>query len=228
MSDTPQTAGESLPLAVFGVPVGGLVQVWTDEPTLWQLTDADGFGELVATGSIARAEIGPGSYREIARFDAATGALTLETLTATEGAENPESVTSRVFTSQAPQEVTGDPWEDLGRTIFRATAAAFSRGELIVVEPGGRESMGDRYCLIAGIHEDGTDRILLETKPAPTGSEVWPPSDDPEGQTIAAPASEEALNGAVSLALDAINRWEIAPWDVALTYVVPAEAFREE
>lgn len=228
MNDFPLNEGATLSTAVFGVPVGGLVQVWADEPTVWHLNDAAAFADTVGTGSVARTQIGPGRYREAALFDAETGTLMLQERQVSERTDESYQAGGRVFTAEPPSEVVGDPWDDLGRAVFRAAAEAFGRGELIVVEPGGWDDSDGRYCLIAGIHEDGEDRILLETKPAPTGSEVWPATDETEGQTIAAPASEESLNGASTLTVDAVSRWGVAPWDVSLTYIVPAEAFIEE
>ncbi len=226
MSDEfPLGEGATLTTAVFGVPVGGVVQVWTDKSTIWHLHDAAGFTDAAGKGTVGRTRIAPGRYREACLFDESTGTLMLQDRHALEHSEEGFQVGGRVFTAEAPSEVFGEPWEDLANAVFRAAVAAFRRGEVIVVEPGGWETSDERYCLIAGINDDGVDRLILETVPAPTGSEVWPPSDDPKGQTISAPASDEAIEGVGTLAIDAVHRWGLAPWDVTITYVVPGEAF---
>lgn len=225
MSDSPLGDGAQLTTAVFGVPVGGLIQVWTDKPTVWHLSDPGSFTDIVGSGLIARTQIRPGRYREECLFDEESGTVVLESR---HGAAQPESesqVGGRIFTAAPPSEVFGDPWEDLNVAIFRAAAQAFARHELIVVEPGGWDDSDGRFCLIVAVHDDGADQIILETSPAPTGSELWPPTDQSDHQTISAPASEDALRGAGALAVEAISRWGVAPWDVTITYVVPSEAF---
>lgn len=226
--DFPLSEGTTLTTATFGVPVGGLVQVWTDQPTVWHLVDAAGFSDAVGVGAVARTRISPGRYREACLFDVETGTLVIQQREVAGHTDAGYQIGGRVFTSEPPSDVFGDPWEDLSAAIFRAAGQAFARGELIVVEPGGWDDSDGRYCLIGAFHDEGADQIVLETAPAPTGSEVWPASDDTTGQTISAPATDDSLRGAGTLAIDAVNRWGVAPWDVTITYVVPAEAFTEQ
>lgn len=225
----PVSDGTTLTTAVFGVPVGGLVQVWTDRPTVWHLADAAAFSDAVGQGTVSRTQIRTGRYREACLFDENTGTLMLEQRGVAEQTDEGYRVGGRVFSAQAPSDVFGDPWDDLRDAIVRTAAKAFARGELIVVEPGGWDDADGRYVLIVAVNDDGVDRIVMETVPTPTGSESWPPADDDDsGQTVSAPATDEALRGAGSLAIDAINRWGVAPWDVTVTYVVPGEAFTDD
>ena len=226
--DFPLKKGTTLTTAVLGVPVGGLVQVWADKPTLWRLVDIGGFSDAVGVGAVARTQISPGRYREVCLFDEATGTVVLQERHFLEAAADQGfQVGGRVFNAEPPSEVFGDPWEDLNVAIFRAAAQAFARHELIVIEPGGWDDSDGRFCLIVAVHDDGADQIILETSPAPSGSELWPPTDQTDHQTISAPASEDSLRGAGALAVEAISRWGVAPWDVTITYVVPSEAFGE-
>lgn len=229
MSDrSPLDEGATLTTAVFGVPVGGLIQVWTDKPTIWHLADAEGFAEAVGRGSLSRHRVRAGRYRELCLFDEETGTLMLQERQSVESSADGSRVGGRVFHSKPPSDVFGDPWEDLNSAIFRAAAEAFSRGELIVVEPGGWDDADGRYCLVVAVHDGGADQIILETVPTPTGSQLWPATEETTGQTISAPASEDALRGAGALAVEAISRWGVAPWDITITYVVPEEAFSDD
>lgn len=225
--DFPLDEGTTLTTAVFGVPVGGLVQVWTDKSTVWHLHDAAAFADSVGRGHLARTKIGPGRYRESCLFDEESGTLMLQERRVAERTDDGFQVGGRVFTSEPPSDVFGDPWIDLSTAVFRAAAQAFGRGELIVVEPGGWDDSDGRYCMIAAINDDGVEQIVLETAPVPSGSEVWPATAETAGQTITAPATEDSLRGAGTLAIDAVNRWGVAPWDVTITYVVPGEAFEK-
>lgn len=225
--DAPLGDGVQLTTAVFGVPVGGIVQVWTDKPTIWHLADPGAFADIVGSGLIARTQIRPGRYREECLFDEESGTLVLQDRQSAENDDEGPQIGGRVFTSAPPSEVFGDPWEDLNVAIFRAAAQAFTRHELVVIEPGGWDDSDGRFCLIVAVHDNGADQIILETSPTPSGSELWPPTDDLDHQTVSAPASEDSLRGAGALAVDAISRWGVAPWDVTITYVVPSEAFGE-
>lgn len=226
--DFPLSEGTTLTTAVFGVPVGGLVQVWTDKPTVWRLVDVGGFSDAVGIGSVARTQIGPGRYREVCLFDDENGTVVLQERHFLEASDKGYQVGGRVFQAEPPSEVFGDPWEDLSAAVFHAAARAFDRGELIVVEPGGWDDSDGRYCLIGAFHDGAVDQIVLETSPVPAGSEVWPATDETAGQTISAPVSDDTLRGAGTLAIDAVHRWGLAPWDVTITYVVPPEAFTEQ
>ncbi|MFC0316021.1 hypothetical protein ACFQNE_15070 [Gordonia phosphorivorans] len=226
--DFPLKKGTTLTTAVLGVPVGGLVQVWAGKPTLWRLVDIGGFSDAVGVGAVARTQISPGRYREVCLFDEATGTVVLQERHFLEAAADQGfQVGGRVFNAEPPSEVFGDPWEDLSTAVFHAAARAFERGELIVVEPGGWDDSDGRYCLIGAFHDGGIDQIVLETSPVPAGSEVWPATDEEQGQTISAPVSDDTLRGAGTLAIDAVHRWGVAPWDVTITYVVPPEAFTD-
>ncbi|WP_440714098.1 hypothetical protein [Gordonia sp. FQ] len=225
--DFPIDEGTTLTTAVFSVPVGGLVQVWTDKSTIWHLHDAEAFSAVVGLGGVARTRIAPGRYREACLFDEDSGTLMLQERHAAEHTADGYQVGGRVFTSEPPSEVAGSPWDDLRDAVARAAGEAFGRGELIVVEPGGWDDSDGRYCLIAAMSGEHGEQIVLETVPVPAGSTVWPATDDTEGQTVSAPITDDALRAAGTLAIDAVNRWGVAPWDVTITYIVPAETRTE-
>ncbi|MDR2280193.1 MAG: hypothetical protein LBE07_04955 [Gordonia sp. (in: high G+C Gram-positive bacteria)] len=192
--------------AVIGVPVAGVVQLWTDAPSIWQVDDFDGFASLVGTGQIARTEIAPRRFREVGLLDEEAGTLTVGDAT---------------FTLTPAEAFDGDFWDSLNASVTRIAADAFGRAEIVVTERGGWETSDAEYCLAGALINDGQPIVLIETAPTPTDNDFWPPSDDPVGQTVTAPLSDESLPGVGVLTMAAVNSWGVAPWDVAVTYLVP-------
>lgn len=192
--------------AVIGLPVAGVVQLWTDEPSIWRVAEFDALAELVGTGQIERTEVAPRRFREVGVLDDAAGTLTVD---------------GTVFALEPADAFDGDFWDALNRTVTATAADAFGRGEMIVIERGGWTASDSEYCLAAALVNDGRPIVLIETAPAPSDDDYWPPSDDATGQTVTAPLSEESLPGIGALTMSAVNGWGVAPWDVVATYVVP-------
>ena len=193
--------------AVIGVPVAGVVQLWTDEPSIWQVADFDAFTAIVGTGRLARTEVAPRRFRETGMLDETTGTLTVDDGT--------------VFALTPAEAFDGDFWDSLNGTVTRVAAEAFGRAEAVVTERGGWTASDTEYCLAGALMSEGEPIVLIETAPTPTDDDFWPPSDDPIGQTVTAPLSEESLPGVGVLTMAAVNGWGVAPWDVVITYVVP-------
>ncbi len=192
--------------AVIGLPVAGVVQLWTDEPSIWRVDDFEQFSALVGTGQLERTEVAPRRFRETGLLDETAGTLTLD---------------GTVFALRPADEFDGDFWDSLNAAVTAIATDAFGRGEIVVTERGGWESSDDEYCLAGALMNDGEPVVLIETAPVPTENAFWPPSDDPVGQTVTAPLSDETLPGIGVLTMAAVNGWGVAPWDVAITYIVP-------
>ncbi|HEY5856026.1 MAG TPA: hypothetical protein VIW24_18795 [Aldersonia sp.] len=114
----------------------------------------------------------------------------------------------------------GDPWRDLEEFLGAVAADVPRRGEFAVVELGGWDAPRAPYVFITVLDGPGAQRAIVEAAPVPRDTGVWPddvPADE-DGITIEAPALPETLAAAGVLAAAAVRTWDIAPWDVAITY----------
>ncbi|MFM9378269.1 hypothetical protein [Gordonia sp. VNK21] len=244
-ADFPIEEGATVAPMLLGIPAGGLIRLWSspEESALYSV-DEEGYEELavlIGSGAIARTFPVNGRSQEAGMFHDESGLLLVQNGepvevdqdTAADGdTEMPEFGTSIFTLNPAGEEqAQDDPWAELEETVTQVVVDSFARGELVVVEPLGYTPDGDAlvenpYVLIGlAQQEDGTIHVLVEGSPAPAKSEIWPPSDDPRGATLTAPADEDAVNVTGSLAIDAVKEWGVGPWDLIITYVDPAEAF---
>ncbi|MFM9376557.1 hypothetical protein [Gordonia sp. VNK21] len=230
MSESTPTSNRSpieLLLAVLGIPAGGVVQVWMDDHNagLYRIPDDDHFAAVIGTGTLTRALMAPGRCREICQLQPSIGLLVLqEDRRANRRTDSGYPAGYGSYQVSPATEVIGDPWKDLSEFIARILEPAFTRGELIAVEPGGwHHDRSAPFVLIGATMIDGQTRLVIETQPPVTDSDIWPPSDDPEGPSIAAPLHDGTLRSCGAFAVDAVMRWGVEPWDVTVTYLDPEE-----
>ncbi|MEP9395383.1 hypothetical protein ABLE94_24440 [Gordonia sp. VNK1] len=219
------TEGAILSTVVLGAPVGGVLQVWGDEPSLWSVCDLDQLAAMVGVGRIARTRIEQGRYREAGFIDDDGTALLLQARVPLETSDEGHRGAATYFALTPATEVFGNPWAELADLISRGAIGAIQRGEILVVEQGGWESQ-PRYCLLAAMGANERIEMVIETAPAPGTSRMWPPAVSGSGQTIRAPFSDDTVGVSGRLAVEAISEWGCAPWDLTFTYVVPSESRR--
>ncbi|MCS3781152.1 hypothetical protein [Tsukamurella ocularis] len=219
MTDRPPIpAGSQLTTAVLGLPLAGVVRLWTDRPSTWRVRDYDALLSRLGTGSIARTATAPHRYREAAFLDAANGQLLIQArnlLSTNDQGYSAEGFVVDLEPADLPQE---DLWDELRATLSRIALHAIQRGEAMVVELGGWDPPVEPYCLATALVEDGEARSVVETAPAVSGSEFWPEVGEQPGQTLSAPLTEDTVSVIGILAADALLSWGVHPCDLAITY----------
>ncbi|HTD50235.1 MAG TPA: hypothetical protein VK771_06535, partial [Acidimicrobiia bacterium] len=97
--------------------------------------------------------------------------------------------------------------------------AAVTRGEVLVVEPGGAAPGPERYALARAIRAEDSWVLNVEATPAITSSPRWlERNDDATGSAMDAVAGPHALADIGTLLFEAIATWTSSPLDVVLTF----------
>jgi len=100
-----------------------------------------------------------------------------------------------------------------------AATAAVTRGEVLVVEPGGWEPAPQRYALARAIRAGDSWVLNVEATPAVKISPRWRDSNDcATSSAMDAPADADALADLGTLLFEAIATWASSPLDVVLTF----------
>jgi hypothetical protein len=88
------------------------------------------------------------------------------------------------------------------------------------VEKGGWDAPREPYCLFISAEEDGQRVNIIETAPQPLASEIWAPHNVPgeAGTNLRAPITQETINVAPLVMIEAIATWGLQPWDLALVF----------
>jgi hypothetical protein len=104
--------------------------------------------------------------------------------------------------------------------LTQAIHQCLKNNEFLVVEQGGWDAPNEPFCLFIVVAEKGGLASVIETAPAPLGSEIWEPHIVPgrETNSLSAPANRQTIDVVPILMIDAISRWGLAPWDLALTF----------
>ena len=209
--------GTMLTVAMLGPVVGGVVRTWTDDGTaLWQVDDPEGLRACLGAGVMARTRVPADRFREVAMLGTDTGTLLVQS-------RHPDADgrwATREFGLAPATAVRGDPWADLEEFLGAVAEDVSQRDEFAVVELGGWDAPREPYVFVAVLDGSDAPRAIVEAAPVPRGTGVWP-DDVPAGRsgiTIEAPALPETLAAAGVLAAAAVRTWDIAPWDVAITY----------
>ncbi len=206
--------GATLTTAMLSPCVGGLVRTWTDtESRLWSVPD-DALGTAMGAGLLARTPREDRRFREVALLDAESGTLVLQPRFPTQDAEEALTFAASTIQLQPAREPDDTTGQDLVDLLTRAVRYVAAEDAFLVVEVGGWEAPQVPYCLF--LVDDG--KSTIETSPPPRGSQMWPPSGSERGATVSAPASPDAIAAAPRLIVDACSRWDLEPWDLALTY----------
>lgn len=220
--DLPLRAGDTAVAVQLSPCVGGLVRTWPDgsPPLLWSTPDATWLHQRQATGSIGRTLREEQRYREVALLSEATGTLMVQgrfPATADDGEVQLEADLVRLEPAGPPTEHVMDDFRAL---LTRAVHHCIAHDEFLVVERGGWDAPTEPFCLFVLTAEPEGPVSVIETAPAPIGSEIWGPSivEGRPSQSLSAPAEPDTIDVAAIVMLDAIARWGFAPWDLALTF----------
>lgn len=131
------------------------------------------------------------------------------------------SVEANMVRLQPARRPSESVFDDFRGLLTRAIQHCLKSNEFLVVELGGWEVPQEPFCLFAVVADDDVGPVsVIETAPDPVGSEFWGPHIVPgrESQSLSAPATPETLDVAPILMIEAISRWGVQPWDLALTF----------
>jgi hypothetical protein len=208
--------GSTLTTAMLSPCVGGLVRTWTDTASqLWSVPD-DVLPQAMGVGRLARTLREENRFREVALLDEDSGTLLLQPRFPTTDADGRLTFDATALELQPAREPGDTSGQDLLDLLSRAVRYVADEDAFLLVEIGGWDAPPDPYCLF--VVADG--QSIVETSPAPHGSDVWPAPDSDAGATVNAPASPDTIAAAPAFIADACSRWGLSPWDLALTFGV--------
>ena len=220
--ELPLRAGDTAVVVQLSPCVGGLVRTWADgsPPQLWSTPDATWLHQRQATGSIGRTLREEQRYREVALLSEGSGTLLVQgrfPATADDGEVRLEADVVRLEPAGPP---TGHIMDDLRALLTRAVLHCVARDEFLVVERGGWDAPPEPFCLFVLMAEPEGPVSVIETAPDPVGSSIWGPHivEGRPSQHLSAHAKPDTIDVAAIVMLDAIVRWGLAPWDLALTF----------
>jgi hypothetical protein len=210
-------------IVLLGPLVNSQLRLWRSDgrAECVRVPEAGRLARLLGRGVVARTDAGPVGSREVGLFDAQTHLLAVQDRS---DARNPNG--ERAFL-EAPFEVEAcdePPASEDIRVAFvmwlqDAATAAVSRGEVLVVEPGGWESAPERYALARALRADDSWVLNVEATPAVRSSPGWvEPNDGPTGSAMDAAADTHAWADLGPLLFEAIATWASSPLDVVLTF----------
>lgn len=220
--DPPIQAGDVGTVVQLSPCIGGLVATWTsdDEVRRWSTPDADTLRLAQGRGRLTRTLREEGRYREVGTLVEARSTLILTERFAHRGAEDQPALDAQTIRLEPPGEPTASTIDDLTSLLAQAIATCTSTGEFLVVELGGWDAPDEPYCLFVTVDEPDGPVNVIETLPQPHGSQIWEPHLRPDAATanLSAPATPETTDVIPMIMLDAILRWNVSPWQLALTF----------
>lgn len=220
--EPPIRAGDVGTVVQLSPCVGGLVATWSsdDEVRLWSTPDADTLRLAQGRGHLTRTVREEGRFREVGTLVEARSTLILTERFAHRGAEDQPALDAQTIRLEPPGEPAASTIDDLTGLLAQAIATCTSTGEFLVVERGGWDAPDEPYCLFVTVDEPDGPVNVIETLPQPHGSQIWEPHLRPDASTanLSAPASPETTDVIPMIMLDAILRWNVSPWQLALTF----------
>lgn len=129
-------------------------------------------------------------------------------------------VDAHMVTLEPADDATDSVYDDVRSLFTRAIHYVLANDEFLVVEKGGWDAPFEPFCLFIVIAEGDDFISVVETAPAPHGSELREPHivAGRESNTLSAPASRETIDFAAVVMMEAIATWGLQPWDLALTF----------
>ncbi|MDZ7578037.1 MAG: hypothetical protein U0904_07685 [Candidatus Nanopelagicales bacterium] len=218
----PLKEGDTATTAMLSLAVGGLVRTWTDSGSshLWSVAEPDLLTSIQGRGIIERTLREEGRFREAGMLVEETGTLMLTSRFPRPADDGSFQLEGSVLQLSPASEVAGSVDGEVLGLLEQSIRHCLSNDEFLVVENGGWDSPTEPYCLSIVV-SDGEDLVsVVETAPAPRGSDLWDPHIVPgrEGQSLSAPASAENIAAAPLVMMSAISTWGLQPWDLALTF----------
>lgn len=220
--EPPVEVGDIASTVMLSPCVGGLLRTWdeSNSASLWSVPDADFLLSRQGSGLLGR------SLREEGRF-IESGLLVPNRQTlmlrgrfptqADDGSMQLDGSMLQLEPATAPNESAIDDFRTL---LSQAIRQCISSGEFLVVEKGGWDAPAEPYCLYIAVEEDGQRVNVIETAPQPLSSEIWAHHSiaGEAGTTLRAPMTQETIDMAPVVMIEAIATWGLQPWDLALVF----------
>lgn len=214
--------GDTASTVMLSPCVGGLLRTWdeSNETTLWSVPDADFLLSRQGSGLLGRSVREEGRFIESGLLVANRQTLMLRGRFPTrtdDGSMQLDGSMLRLEPVGAPKEYAIDDFRNL---LSQAIRHCIAHGEFVVVEKGGWDGPREPYCLFIAVEEDGQPMNVIETAPQPGTSEVWAPHCIPgqAGTTLRAPMTQETIDMAPLVMIEAIATWGLQPWDLVLVF----------
>lgn len=202
--------------------VGGLLRTWNEsnDTTMWSVPDAEFLLSMQGSGLLGRSVREEGRFIESGLLVSNRQTLMLRgrfAAQADDGSMQLGGSTLRLQPEVAPMVSAIDDFRNL---LSQAIRHCISRGEFLVVERGGWDGPQEPYCLFIAVEEDGQWVNVIETVPQPGSSGVWAPHCRPgeAGTTLRAPMTQETIDMAPLVMIEAIATWGLQPWDLVLVF----------
>lgn len=237
MAEPPLQVGDTVVTAQFSPCVGGLVRTWVDgaESRLWSTPDADWLRGIQATGAVGRTLREERRFREAALLSQSGGSLIVQPRLPAEADSGDDEVRrsphssdagstsqfdAKVLRLEPPGQPVGSVADDFRALLAQAVRHCVTSHEFLVVEKGGWDAPTEPFCLFIVVAEQDGHRSVVETSPPPDGSPIWAPHivAGREIASLSAPAKPETIDVVPVLMIEAISRWGLEPWDLALTF----------
>lgn len=202
--------------------VGGLLRTWDESngTTLWSVPDADVLLSRQGSGLLGRSVREEGRFIESGLLVSNRHTLMLRGRFPTrtdDGSMQLDGSMLRLEPAVAPKESTIN---DFRNVLAQAIGHCIADGEFLVVEKGGWDGPDEPYCLFIAVEEDGQRVNVIETAPQPGTSDLWAPHCIPgqTGTTLRAPMTQETIDIAPLVMIEAIATWGLQPWDLVLVF----------
>jgi hypothetical protein len=203
----PLDTGDTGTVAQLSLCAGGLLRTWPDTgpSTLWSVPDCAYLHSVLGIGVVARTAHERNRFREVAIVSETNSTLELP---------------GTVMELQPARPPTESTYGDVRTALARAIEYALANDEYLLIERGGWDSCIEPFCLFTVIPGGDGYVSVIETSPDPEGSGMWAPHVVGDGESVAlsTPAGAETLELAPLIMLEAIGTWDLAPWDLALTF----------
>lgn len=216
--------GDALSTVLLSPPILGTIRTWNGAPALWALPSGrEHDWHVIGRGVLARTEVGPHRYREVALLST-TGMLVLLDRHGSHVPMGYSSHDAQTLSLRGTTHLPGDPqtaWQAFASWLGSVAVDAARRGEILLVELGGWPHHPHPYALFRirrSATGDATSHI--EASPAPTGQATpWgAASRDGSTAVLGASANLETVSVAGHLIAAAVAGWAPTPWDVCLTF----------
>ncbi|MFN8089273.1 MAG: hypothetical protein U0R81_09935 [Mycobacterium sp.] len=215
--------GDVASTVILSPCVGGLLRTWdeSNETTLWSVPDAGFLLSRQGSGLLGR------SRREERRFFEAgllvpnRQTLMLQGRFPTQTNDGSMQLDGSMLSLEPATAPADSAIDDFRTLLSQAIRHCISSGEFLVLEKGGWDAPTKPYCLFVAVQEDGGNRVnVIETAPQPLASEMWSPHciSGQAGATLRAPMTQETIDVAPLVMIEAIATWGLQPWDLALVF----------
>jgi hypothetical protein len=212
--------GDRLETVLIGCLVGDHLRIWRGDghPEMLRVLEVDELAPLLARGAVARTSPESGCFRETALVNDGSHELTVFGRTFYRPEQESVSAPSKSvsFEPADEPEPSTELWISAAAWFGRAFLAAALRGEFIVVQLGGWDSIPNPYVSAYARRETGAWLSTVEAQPVPHS---WPECDPTQpGAIRTAQASKKTVYYAGRLIADAAACWTPSPFDVVITF----------